>query len=210
MSGSGGVQMAPVMWGSAQVSNHWVYLLQRALPCPRSRAGLLLQEKNGLLEACFCSIFHLPPQDSQGPEAWLYCKTLSVMDSTLQVLVCSARTLSIQELQNIFTVWPWHRVPLGSDPRLEWCPPPSPASWLLPEPLLLPQHTLVLTHCLCCTTLRTQLPVWKGEPSPGALPPAASGAISQSPTTGPQGGVTPKPRGPQGQGVEGETFSEGR
>ncbi|NXK80278.1 MROH5 protein, partial [Amazona guildingii] len=67
-----------------------------------SRAGLLLQEKNGLLEACFCSVFHLPPQDSQGPGAWLYCKTLSAMDSMLQVLVCSASTLGIQELQNIF------------------------------------------------------------------------------------------------------------
>ncbi|XP_057263802.1 uncharacterized protein LOC130598407 [Pezoporus wallicus] len=67
-----------------------------------SRAGLLLQEKNSLLKACFCSIFHLPPQGSQGPEAWLYCKTLSAMDSMLQVLVCSASTLGIQELQNIF------------------------------------------------------------------------------------------------------------
>ncbi|XP_061202882.1 uncharacterized protein LOC133208782 [Neopsephotus bourkii] len=67
-----------------------------------SRAELLLEDKNSLLEACFCSIFQLPPQDSQGPGAWLYDKTLSAMDSMLQVLVCSARTLGIRELKNIF------------------------------------------------------------------------------------------------------------
>ncbi|XP_061202884.1 U3 small nucleolar RNA-interacting protein 2 [Neopsephotus bourkii] len=39
-----------------------------------SRAELLLEDKNSLLEACFCSIFQLPPQDSQGPGAWLYDK----------------------------------------------------------------------------------------------------------------------------------------
>ncbi|NXS68455.1 MROH1 protein, partial [Pandion haliaetus] len=67
-----------------------------------SRVGLLLQEKkSSLLHACFCSIFHLPPQDTQGPEASLYSKTLATMDSMLQVLVHSAGTLGILELQNI-------------------------------------------------------------------------------------------------------------
>ncbi|NXR04710.1 MROH7 protein, partial [Sagittarius serpentarius] len=68
-----------------------------------SRAGLLLQEKkSSLLHTCFCSIFHLPLQeDTQGPEASLYSKTLATMDSMLQVLVCSAGTLGILELQNI-------------------------------------------------------------------------------------------------------------
>ncbi|NXK03941.1 MROH7 protein, partial [Herpetotheres cachinnans] len=68
-----------------------------------SRVGLLLEEKkNGLLYACFCSVFHLPLQeDTQGPEASLYSKTVAVMDSMLQVLVCSAGTLGILELQNI-------------------------------------------------------------------------------------------------------------
>lgn len=47
------------------------------------------------------------------------------MDSVLQSLVCSAGALSVMELQNIFQVWPWHRVSMGSDPQLERCPPPS-------------------------------------------------------------------------------------
>ncbi|NWQ96345.1 MROH7 protein, partial [Burhinus bistriatus] len=66
-----------------------------------SRAGLLLQEKTSLLPTCFCSIFHLPPQDTQGPEAYLYSKTLAAMDSMLQSLVCSAGTFGVLELQNI-------------------------------------------------------------------------------------------------------------
>ncbi|XP_052632027.1 maestro heat-like repeat-containing protein family member 6 [Harpia harpyja] len=68
-----------------------------------SRVGLLLQEKkSSLLYVCFCSIFHLPPQeDTQGPDASLYSKTLATMDSMLQVLVRSAGTLGIVELQNI-------------------------------------------------------------------------------------------------------------
>ncbi|NWH52387.1 MROH5 protein, partial [Fregata magnificens] len=68
-----------------------------------SRVGLLLQEKtSSFLHTCFCSIFRLPPQeDTQGPEASLYSKTLAAMDSMLQVLVRSAGTLSILELQNI-------------------------------------------------------------------------------------------------------------
>ncbi|NXH75244.1 MROH7 protein, partial [Hydrobates tethys] len=68
-----------------------------------SRAGLLLQEKsNNLLRICFCSVFHLPPQGTQGPEAFLYSKTLDTMDSMLQALVRNASTLGILELQNIF------------------------------------------------------------------------------------------------------------
>ncbi|KAM9533393.1 uncharacterized protein ACIB01_012544 isoform 2-T2 [Guaruba guarouba] len=106
MSGSGGVQMAPVMWGSAQVSNHWVYLLQRALPCPRSRAGLLLQEKNGLLEACFCSIFHLPPQDSQGPEAWLYCKLLLPFITSEMPMVQERAMAQIAQLASFISTYP--------------------------------------------------------------------------------------------------------
>ncbi|NXN75754.1 MROH1 protein, partial [Himantopus himantopus] len=71
--------------------------------CPCSRAGLLLPEKkSSLLHACFWSTFHLPPQHRQGPKASLYSKTLAAMDSVLQSLVCSAGTLSIVELQNIF------------------------------------------------------------------------------------------------------------
>ncbi|NXS45435.1 MROH7 protein, partial [Balaeniceps rex] len=68
-----------------------------------SRAGLFLEEKrSSVLHACFCSTFHLPPQeDTQGPEASLYSKTLAAMDSMLQVLVCSAGTLGTLELQNI-------------------------------------------------------------------------------------------------------------
>ncbi|NXL44764.1 MROH5 protein, partial [Podilymbus podiceps] len=67
-----------------------------------SRARLLLQEKKkSLLHTCFCSVFHLPVQDSQGPEAFLFSKTLTAMDSMLQVLVRSAGTLGILELQNI-------------------------------------------------------------------------------------------------------------
>ncbi|XP_075369772.1 maestro heat-like repeat family member 5 [Mycteria americana] len=81
-----------------------------------SRVGLLLQEKSSsFLHTCFCSIFHLPPQeDTQGPKASLYSKasravpktlspsqTLAAMDSMLQVLVRSAGTLGILELQNI-------------------------------------------------------------------------------------------------------------
>ncbi|NXI38761.1 MROH5 protein, partial [Galbula dea] len=67
-----------------------------------SRAGLLLQEKkNSILQTCFCSIFHLPLQDIQGPGAFLYSKTLATMDSMLQVLVRSAGTLGVLELQNI-------------------------------------------------------------------------------------------------------------
>ncbi|XP_074951544.1 uncharacterized protein LOC142058283 [Phalacrocorax aristotelis] len=67
-----------------------------------SKAGLLLQEMSSrLLHICFCSIFHLPPQDTQGPEASLYSETLATMDSMLQVLVSSAGALSILELQNI-------------------------------------------------------------------------------------------------------------
>ncbi|KAF1537889.1 Maestro heat-like repeat-containing protein family member 7, partial [Eudyptula albosignata] len=68
-----------------------------------SRAGLLLQEKkSSLLHVCFCSVFYLPPQeDTQGPEASLYSKTLATMDSMLQTLVRSAGTLGILELQNI-------------------------------------------------------------------------------------------------------------
>ncbi|NXD82399.1 MROH5 protein, partial [Halcyon senegalensis] len=68
-----------------------------------SRAGLLLQEKKkSLLCTCFRTIFHLPPlKDTQGPEAFLYSKTLEAMDSMLQTLICSAGTLGIHELQNI-------------------------------------------------------------------------------------------------------------
>ncbi|NXX05054.1 MROH5 protein, partial [Larus smithsonianus] len=68
-----------------------------------SRVKLLLQEKkNSILHTCFCSVFHLPPQDTQGPNAYLYSKTLAALDSMLQSLVCSAGTLSTMELQNIF------------------------------------------------------------------------------------------------------------
>ncbi|NWX81301.1 MROH5 protein, partial [Alca torda] len=68
-----------------------------------SRVKLLLQEKkNSILHTCFCSIFHLPPQDTQGPSAYLYSKTLAALDSMLQSLVCSAGTLGTMELQNIF------------------------------------------------------------------------------------------------------------
>ncbi|NXN21524.1 MROH7 protein, partial [Nycticryphes semicollaris] len=67
-----------------------------------SRARLLLQEKkNSLLHACFCSVFHLPPQDTQDPSAFLYSGTLAAMDSMLQSLIRSAGTLGILELQNI-------------------------------------------------------------------------------------------------------------
>ncbi|NXK20111.1 MROH5 protein, partial [Arenaria interpres] len=67
-----------------------------------SRAKLLLQEKKSiLLHACFCSLFHLPPQDTWGPSAFLYSKTLAAMDSMLQTLVCSAGTVGIMELKNI-------------------------------------------------------------------------------------------------------------
>ncbi|NXU29718.1 MROH7 protein, partial [Thalassarche chlororhynchos] len=67
------------------------------------REGLLLQEKkSSLLHTCFCSIFHLPSQeDTQGPEALLYSKTLDMMNGMLQVLVRSASALGILELQNI-------------------------------------------------------------------------------------------------------------
>ncbi|NXG81865.1 MROH1 protein, partial [Stercorarius parasiticus] len=68
-----------------------------------SRVKLLLQEKkNSILHACFCSVFHLPPQDTQGPSAYLYSKTLAALDSMLQSLVCSAGNLGTMELQNIF------------------------------------------------------------------------------------------------------------
>ncbi|NXN62330.1 MROH5 protein, partial [Rynchops niger] len=68
-----------------------------------SRVKLLLQEKkNSILHTCFCSVFHLPPQDTQGPNAYLYSKTLAALDGMLQSLVCSAGTLSTMELQNIF------------------------------------------------------------------------------------------------------------
>ncbi|NXV12526.1 MROH5 protein, partial [Cepphus grylle] len=68
-----------------------------------SRVKLLLQDKkNSILHTCFCSIFHLPPQDTQGPNAYLYSKTLAALDSMLQSLVCSAGTLGTMELQNIF------------------------------------------------------------------------------------------------------------
>ncbi|NXJ64714.1 MROH5 protein, partial [Rostratula benghalensis] len=67
-----------------------------------SRARLLLQEKkSSLIHACFCSVFHLPPQDTQGPNASLYSLTLAAMDSMLQSLIRSAGTLGILELQNI-------------------------------------------------------------------------------------------------------------
>ncbi|NXY67026.1 MROH5 protein, partial [Glareola pratincola] len=67
-----------------------------------SRAKLLLQEKESILRACFCSVFHLPPQDTQGPSACLYSETLAALDSMLQSLVRSAGTLGTMELQNIF------------------------------------------------------------------------------------------------------------
>ncbi|XP_037243121.1 maestro heat-like repeat-containing protein family member 7 isoform X4 [Falco rusticolus] len=71
-----------------------------------SRVGLLLEEKtSSLLQACFCSIFYQHPQeDTQDPEVSLYSKTMAVMDSMLQALVCSAGTLGILELQNILQV----------------------------------------------------------------------------------------------------------
>ncbi|XP_040449422.1 uncharacterized protein LOC121087945 [Falco naumanni] len=71
-----------------------------------SRVGLLLEEKtSSLLQACFRSIFYQHPQeDTQDPEASLYSKTMAVMDSMLKVLVCSAGTLGILELQNILQV----------------------------------------------------------------------------------------------------------
>ncbi|NXI95085.1 MROH1 protein, partial [Psophia crepitans] len=65
-----------------------------------SRARLLLQEKSSLLQVCFCSIFHLPPQQDTG--ASLCSKTLAAMDSMLQALIRSAGTFSVMELQNIF------------------------------------------------------------------------------------------------------------
>ncbi|XP_014814885.1 PREDICTED: maestro heat-like repeat-containing protein family member 7 [Calidris pugnax] len=67
-----------------------------------SRAKLLLPEKKStLLHACFCSLFHLPPQDTEAPTFFLYSRTLAAMDSMLQTLVCSAGTLSVMELKNI-------------------------------------------------------------------------------------------------------------
>ncbi|XP_054034754.1 maestro heat-like repeat-containing protein family member 7 [Dryobates pubescens] len=69
-----------------------------------SRARLLQQDKYSILQACFKSVFSLPPQHSRGSAAFLYSKTLSAMDSMLQALVCSAGTLGGVELQNILKV----------------------------------------------------------------------------------------------------------
>ncbi|XP_071617353.1 maestro heat-like repeat-containing protein family member 7 [Heliangelus exortis] len=68
-----------------------------------SRAGLLLQGKvSSLLQACFSSVFCVPALvNTQGPEAFLYSKTLATMDNMLQELVHSAGDFATLVLQNI-------------------------------------------------------------------------------------------------------------
>ena len=174
----------------------------------------------------------IPPQASRAaPKTLSPSQTLDAMDSMLQVLVRSAGALGILELQNIWQVWPWHRVPMGSDPQLERCPPQHlvqgggqgksllphpphqpPASCLLPEPLLLPQPTPPLQPCplpvLPGTPSQMDLPVWQGEPSPAAFPlQLHHGPYPRAPTAGPQEGDHSKALG--SLGGQGDVFAGG-
>ncbi|XP_040502495.1 uncharacterized protein LOC415934 [Gallus gallus] len=68
-----------------------------------SRAWLLPEErKSSLLRACLGSVLHLPRhEDTQDRDAALYMETMEALHRLLQVLVGSAGTSVLMELQNI-------------------------------------------------------------------------------------------------------------
>lgn len=72
-----------------------------------SRAWLLPEErKSSLLRACLGSVLHLPRhEDTQDRDAALYMETMEALHRLLQVLVGSAGTSVLMELQNILEVW---------------------------------------------------------------------------------------------------------
>ncbi|KAM6044714.1 maestro heat-like repeat-containing protein family member 7 [Theristicus caerulescens] len=68
-----------------------------------SKVEVVLEgKKESLLQACFRSVFLLPPQtDMQGLNTSLYLETLDAMDTMLQALVLSSPASSFTELQTI-------------------------------------------------------------------------------------------------------------
>ncbi|KAM6238905.1 maestro heat-like repeat-containing protein family member 7 [Spheniscus humboldti] len=74
--------------------------------CPLAQAikveTVLEGKKKSLLEACFRSVFLLPPKtDMQGPVTALYFGTLDAMDTMLWTLVLSSPSSGFPELQAI-------------------------------------------------------------------------------------------------------------
>ncbi|KAM6032625.1 maestro heat-like repeat-containing protein family member 7 [Theristicus caerulescens] len=68
-----------------------------------SKVEVVLEgKKESLLQACFRSVFLLPPKtDMQGLNTSLYLQTLDAMDTMLQALVLSSPASSFTELQTI-------------------------------------------------------------------------------------------------------------
>nr|XP_021142028.1 maestro heat-like repeat-containing protein family member 7 isoform X3 [Columba livia] len=81
-------QLSMLVWQQAML----------AISC-MSEVRLLQEDKSSLLQVCFGSIFHLPPQ--KATEESICTQTLAMMDNMLKVLVSSAGNLGFQELQNI-------------------------------------------------------------------------------------------------------------
>ncbi|KAM6238910.1 maestro heat-like repeat-containing protein family member 7 [Spheniscus humboldti] len=71
-----------------------------------SKVEMVLEgKKKSLLEACFRSVFLLPPKtDMQGPVTTLYFGTLDAMDTMLRTLVLSSPSSSFPELQAILQI----------------------------------------------------------------------------------------------------------
>ncbi|KAM6038247.1 uncharacterized protein VSU04_015822 [Chlamydotis macqueenii] len=90
-----------------------------------SSAGILLEgKKTSLLQACFSSVFFLPPNNEiRGLGNYLYHETLIAMDEMLETLVLSTPACRVSEqLQSIFQVWPGHRAGLFLSLQGRDCP----------------------------------------------------------------------------------------
>ncbi|KAM6048645.1 uncharacterized protein LJ206_017664 isoform 2-T2 [Theristicus caerulescens] len=72
-----------------------------------SKVKMVLEgKKKSLLQACFRSVFLLPPTtDMQGLDTTLYFETLDAMDTMLWTLVLSSPASGFTELQTILQVW---------------------------------------------------------------------------------------------------------
>ena len=173
-----------------------------------------------------------PPLASRAaPKTLSPSQTMAVMDSMLKVLVCSAGMLGILELQNILQVWPWHRVPMGSDPRLERWPSQRLVQGMGQAMSLLPRHAPPtsplppgccqspffschssphLCSRACCPSCPTLPPrqtclsgLARGAQPWGSPPPALPRHISQSPHHRSPGSWSPQSLGVPGWGVQG-------
>ncbi|XP_061210089.1 maestro heat-like repeat-containing protein family member 7 isoform X2 [Neopsephotus bourkii] len=96
--------------------------------------------KESLLEACFRSVFLLPPKtDMQGLDSSLYFDTLDAMDILLQSLVLSSPGCG--ELKSILQVRHWQRVGFAGAVAHPGGTGVSTLEWTVSSPAPRTQHT---------------------------------------------------------------------